>query len=153
MNKAILKNPVSHSRGITLIEILMVLGLLVILVSFAMPSISGTVNTAEMKAATENVQWSLQIARKTARMTETPVSMNISPADQGRVQTITFASPGEEKPANTIHLQDFSLPLEIMLVSDSDSYLFDKRGQVENPGRILLVATADESVTSTIEVE
>lgn len=129
----------------------MVLGLLAILLSFAMPSVSGAVSKAEMKSTLENVQYSLQAARKTARMTESPVSMNISPSGPETTQTITFSSPGKSADSK-LHVQDFSLPPEITLISDQDSFVFDERGLVENPGRILLVSAVDENVTSTIDV-
>jgi hypothetical protein len=38
------------------------------------------------------------------------------------------------------------------MVADRDSYVFDERGLVENPGTILLVSTVDESITSSIAV-
>ena len=140
-------------RGITLIEILMVLALLAILLSFAMPSASGTFSKAEMKSTLENVQYSLQVARKTARMTETSVSMNISPSGQDATQTITFSAPGKSGANSKLHIQDFSLPADIMLISDQESFIFDERGLVENPGRILLVSKMDESATLTFEVK
>ena len=129
----------------------MVLGLLAILLSFAMPSVSGAVSKAEMKSTLENVQYSLQQARKTARMMESPVSMNISPSGSETTQSITFSSPRKSADSK-LHIQDFYLPPEITLISDQDSFVFDERGLVENPGRILLVSVDDENVTSTIDV-
>ena len=148
-----LKNAASNSKGITLIEILLVLGLLAILLSFAMPSVSGAVNKAEMKSTLENVQYSIQAARRTARTSETTISMNISASEQETAQTITFSSPGKNGAGDNLPMQDFSLPPDIVLISDQDSFLFDKRGLVENPGRILLVSKVDESVTSTLNVQ
>jgi Tfp pilus assembly protein FimT len=142
----------SKAKGITLIEILLVLGLLAILMSFAVPSVSGAVSKAEMKSTLENIQYSLQVARRTARMTETEVSMHISPAEQETTQTITFSSPGKGGTSNHLQIQDFTLPAEIVLISDHDAFRFDGRGLVEEPGRILLVSRVDESITSTIEI-
>jgi len=143
----------SKIKGITLIEILLVLGLLAILASFAVPSVSGAVSKAEMKSTLENIQYSLQTARRTARMTETEVSMHISPAAQEMTQTITFSSPGKGGAGTKLQIQDFSLPPDIMLISDRDSFRFDERGLVEEPGRILLVSKVDESITSTIDID
>jgi len=140
-------------KGITLIEILLVLGLLTILLSFAVPSVSGAVSKAEMKSTSENIQYSLQVARRTARMTETGVSMHISPTGQEMIQTITYSSPGKDGASNHLQIQDFMLPPDIVLISDRDSFLFDERGLVEVPGRILLVSRVDESVTSTIDID
>ena len=143
----------SKIKGITLIEILLVLGLLAILASFAVPSVSGAVSKAEMKSTMENIQYSLDVARRTARMTETEVSMHISPAEPETTQTITFSSPGKGGASNHLQIQDFTLPPEIALISDHDSFMFDERGLVEEPGRILLVSKVDESITSTIDIE
>ncbi len=147
------KTPVPISKGVTLIEILLALGLLIILVSFAMPSVSGAAGKVEMKSTLENVRYSIQAARRTARVTETVVSMNISPSGQESSQTISYSSPGKTGAGNDLRLQEFKLPSEILLISDHESFLFDERGQVENPGRILLVSTLDESVTSTLGVK
>ena len=143
----------SKIKGITLIEILLVLGLLAILASFAVPSMSGAVGKAEMKSTLENIQYSLQTARRMARMTETEVSMHISPAEQEITQTITFWSPGKGGASNKLQIQDFTLPPDIVLISDQESFKFDERGLVEEPGRIILVSKVDESITATIEID
>ena len=153
MNNRLHRNPAPPSKGVTLIEILLALGLLIILMSFAMPSVSEAVGKAEMKSTLENVQYSLQAARRTARITETVVSMNISSSGQETTQTISYSSQGKNGAGSDLRLQDFKLPPEVVLISDHDSFLFNERGQVENPGRILLVSTLDESVTSTLSVK
>lgn len=153
MNSTEPKLPAFNSKGITLIEILLVLGLLVILLSFAMPSVSGAAVKAEMSAAFENVQYSVQMARKAARTTESDVSMIITTAVSGGSQAITFTSNGKGGSANNLQIQDFSIPDGIVLVSDHDSFVFDEKGVVQNPGNLLLVAKKDEAITKTIAVE
>jgi hypothetical protein len=118
-----------------------------------MLSVSNAVNISEMKATLENVRYSLHIASRTARVTETSVSVNISDSGQDTTQTITFTSPGKDEVDSNLRIQDFRLPPEILLISDHKSFVFDERGQVENPGRILLVSTVDEAVTSTLNVK
>lgn len=152
MNELLLRNPSSNSKGISLIEILMGLAVLVILLSFAMPSVSGAAIKAEMSAASENVQYSIQAARQTARINEAAIAMHISAGeDQSESQTISFSS-ASKKNVETVQIQHFTLPPEIMMVSDRESFVFDGRGLVENPGTILLVSTVDESITSSITV-
>jgi len=147
-----LRHSASHSKGITLIEILLVIGLMVILLSFAMPSVSGAAIKAEMDSTFENVQYSLQMAQKVARSTESKVVMNISPATQGAAQTITFTSQRKNGTGSNLQIQDFRIPDGVVLVSDHDSFVFDGRGLVENPGSVTLVSKVDETVTSTIDV-
>ena len=52
--------PPNRSKGITLVEILLIIALLVILLSFAMPSVGGAAAKAEMTATVENVQHSMR---------------------------------------------------------------------------------------------
>lgn len=142
-----------HSKGVTLIEILMVVGVLVILLSFAMPSVSDAAIKAEMNAAAENVQYSLQMARKAARSTESEWTMHVSPALEDSVQTITFTASGNSINSQGFRIQDFTMPGGIALVSNQDSFVFDGRGLVRNPGRVLLVSREDENVTTVIEIQ
>lgn len=147
------RHPASHAKGVTLVEILMVVGVLVILMSFAMPSVSNATIKAEMSAAVENVQYSLHLARKVARSAETGVVMHISPILQEAPQTISFTSPDLKRARNVVQIQDFTLPETIVLVSDQEAFLFDQRGLVKNPGSISLVYRDDETVTSAIDVQ
>ena len=144
-----------HYQGFTLIEILLMLGFLVIIASFAAPSMSGAAARADMRAASENLQHSIQSARNTARMTESKVTMNILEEEQGEQgQRITFAVSGPGlKALGQAGLQDDRLPVDIKLVSDYSSYEFDGRGIVENPGVITLVSRTDESLFTSLDVK
>jgi type II secretory pathway pseudopilin PulG len=144
-----------YCQGITLIEILLILGFLAILTSFAVPSISTATARADMRAASETLQYSIQSARNTARMTESKVTMSILEEEQrGQSQRITFAVSGPGlKALGQAGLQDDRLPVDIKLVSDYSSYEFDGRGIVENPGVITLVSRTDESLFTSLEVK
>ena len=156
MNNNALSHPFSRSRGFTLVEILMVVAVLVILVSFAMPSVGNATARAELKAAVENVQYSIDAARNLARMTESSVAVNIRPTSQpetaagaesrsgGEPQRIMFSRP---------ELQDYLLPAGIRLVADHDTYVFDSRGLVLEPGRVTLLSATDESISSAIDIK
>lgn len=156
MNINALSNPYSRSRGVTLVEILLVVAVLIILLSFAVPSVGNATARAELKAAAENVQYSIDAARNLARMTESSVAVNIGPASGpetsagaesgsgGEPQRIMFSRP---------EIQDYLLPADIRLVADHDSYVFDSRGLALEPGRIILLSAADESISSAIDIE
>jgi len=145
-----LSNPFYRSRGVTLVEILLVVAVLVILLSFAMPSVGHATARAELKAAAENVQYSIDAARNLARMTESSVAVNIEPAagaesgPGGEPQRITFSKP---------EIQNYLLPADIRLVADHDRYVFDSRGLVLEPGRVLLLSATDESIASAIDIK
>jgi hypothetical protein len=108
-----------------------------------------------MRAASENLQYSIQSARNTARMTESKVTMNILEEEQGgQGQRITFVVSGPGlKALGQAGLQDDRLPVDIKLVSDYSSYEFDGRGIVENPGVITLVSRTDESLFASFELK
>lgn len=159
MNVNVLSNPVSRSRGITFVEILLVISLLVILLSFAMPSVGTAAARAELKAATENVQYSIGAARNLARTTESSVAVNIGSVTESAAgaadpfQSITFSRPESKNVRHGPDIQDYHLPAGLRLVSDYDRYVFDSRGLVREPGRIVLVSMADESISFTIDIE
>jgi len=142
-------------RGVTLIEILLILGILVIIASFAAPSMSNATARADMRAASENLQYSIRTARNTARMSELKVTMNIleeGPGSQG--QRITFSILGpDQKESGQPGLQEDRLPMDIKLVSEYSSYEFDGRGMVLNPGLITLVSRTDDSLMTSLEVK
>ncbi len=151
----------NRCQGVTLIEILLILGLAVIIASFAAPSFSSATARANMRIAGENLQYSIRIARNTARMTESKVTMNIlqegpgtEGGQDGKRQRITFTVSGPGlKATGQPGLQEDLLPVDIKLVSDYTSYEFDGRGIVQNPGVITLVSRTDESLITRIKIE
>jgi len=144
-----------HYQGFTLIEILLMLGFLVIIASFAAPSMSGAAARADMRAASENLQYSIRSARNTARMTESNVTMNILEAEQfGQSQRITFSVSGPGlKALGQTGLPEDRLPADIKLLSDYSSYEFNGRGIVQRPGVITLVSRTDETLITSFKVE
>ena len=146
--------PKYRCRGITLIEILLTLGLLALLVFFASPAFSGATTRADMREASDILQFSIRIARNSARTTESIVSINLlgKPGETG--QHISFsASKLAQKSLAHSGLQDYQFDEEIKIISDFPVYEFDGRGIVKNPGQITLISRTDESVTTQIMVE
>lgn len=145
------KNYKFRCQGVTLIEILLVVGLLVILISFASPTISNATTRTEMQAEAENIQYSIRIARNTARMNEAEVRMNVHAGPDATIHRISFAVA--DKSAQQAGLQEYKLNEDFLLTSDYAHYDFDGRGIVQNPGQIILVARDDESVNKRFSVE
>lgn len=140
----------SRAKGVTLIEILLVIGLLAIVASFAVPSMSSATASAEMKAAVENVEYSIRTARNTARLKETGIAIEISQATPDTAAVIDFSDARDANRA--IGIAQHQLPEGIDLLSRPAAFEFDKRGLVIEPGTITLVSRADNAVTATIEV-
>lgn len=138
--------PFSRARGITLVEILLVISLLVILLSFAIPSMGGAAAKAEMTATMENVEHALHSARNMARMNEVEVRVNFDAQAGQESRKISFDSK--------VHtgILNYELPKDVVLVSDQDSFIFNQQGLVENAGQVLLLSKADDSITETMEI-
>jgi type II secretory pathway pseudopilin PulG len=141
--------PSLRPRGITVVEILVVISVLLILISFAVPGIGRATARAEMKAAAENVQYSIDNARKLARMTESSVTLHADPPDGATVQHIRLSGPGL---SGAMGVQEYRLPDSIILVPDHESYTFDGRGLVLDPGRLGLVLQVNEAIVSELEI-
>lgn len=151
-----IKSPIqslSRCKGITLVEILLIISLIAVLVSFAIPSIGSAAARAEMTAAVENVQFSINAARDVARMTGSDISLNLESTRGDQVQRITFSSKEARHNGMAGGLQEYQLPEDTRLVSKYETYVFDDRGLVDTPGEIILVSRIDDSITSTVRVE
>lgn len=148
------KNYKFRCQGVTLIEILLVMGLLVIIASFATPSLSKATTKAEMQAVAENIQYSIRIAQNTARMTETKVILNVQSDPASKNHGVSFSVSDKALSAlGQTGLQEYQLDDDFVLSSDHTSYEFDGRGVVRNPGQIVLAARGDESITTIFKVE
>lgn len=137
-------------RGITIVEILLVISVLVILISFAVPGIDRATARAEVKAAAEHVQYSIDTARKLARMTEASVTLHADPPDRAMAQHVRLSGL---RLGDTLAAPDYRVPDSIRLVADHAAFTFDDRGRAANPGRLVLVSEVDEAIFSELKVE
>jgi type II secretory pathway pseudopilin PulG len=139
-----------QSRGITIVEILLVISVLVILVSFAVPGLDRATARSEMKAASEHVMHTIDSARNLARMTESTVVLHADLPGAGAEQRIRLSGPRLEAGTG---FQEYRLPESIRLVPDHASFTFDERGLVQHPGSMILVSQTDEAISSVLRVE
>jgi prepilin-type N-terminal cleavage/methylation domain-containing protein len=139
-----------RNRGVTIVELLLVISVLVILISFAVPGIDRATARAEIMAATEHVQYSIDTARRLARLSESSVNLHADPASGVTTQRIRLSGPRLDE---NMGAQEYRLPKDIRLVPDQAVFTFDKRGLVRNPGRIVLVSQADEAISFELRVE
>jgi prepilin-type N-terminal cleavage/methylation domain-containing protein len=141
-----------RSPGFSIIEILIALGVLVVFLAFATPSLKSASARTELRAAVENLQFSVRTARNTARQLETDVVMHFNTDPLDERNSVTFAlPPGKVKPSAL--LQDFQFSPAIRLVSDTSSLHFDSRGMLDRPVQIVLVANQHEDVNRTLVIE
>lgn len=138
-------NSIHRSRGITLVEVLLVISMLVIVLSLSLPSMNGTTAKADMTAAVERVEQSIELASDTARLKGSGVSLGFKTYAGQPGHVLSYDAPAE--------LPEVHLPGDIELVTDRTAFRFDSNGAVENPGRIILVSRLDETMTETINVK
>jgi len=143
----------ARARGITLVEILLALSVLIILVAFALPAAGTASARADLKAALENLDYSVGTARNVARLTESSISITIEPPSGTETQVIRFSQVGEASGKQLPDIPEYRLPESVQVVSDQERYVFNARGLVESPGRILLVSRADDEITSTLDID
>ena len=141
-----------HSRGITLVEILVVLGLLAILLSIGLPSAGNASSRAELRATAEVVQDAFESARSVARRTESHVAVDLTDAQDSGYRKITFHYEERGKRSPIPEIQEYRLPNSLLLFSEQTSFRFDSWGRATNPGQVLLIARADDSLQSELHV-
>ena len=139
-----------RNRGVTIVEILLVISVLAILISFAVPGIDRATARAEIKAATENVQYSIDTARRLARLSESSVNLHADPATGATTQRIRLSGP---RLGESMGAQEYRLPKSLRLVPEQAVFTFDKNGLVSNPGRLVLLSRADDAISSELRVE
>lgn len=153
MNVRKLDHSRARAQGITLVEILLAIGLLVILVGFALPSVGNATARAEMKAALENLEYSIGTARNLARITDSSVHLTIASGPGAAEQRVTISQPVRGASKRGPDIPDYVVPESIQLVSEQQQFVFDYKGMVDQPGRIVLVSRADDAVTSELRID
>jgi type II secretory pathway pseudopilin PulG len=153
MNVEKLTHSPTRARGITLVEILIAISVLIILVAFALPSAGTAAARAELQAALENLEYSVGTARNVARLTESSISLHIETAAADASSSIRFSRQGDRSGKSSPEIQEYQLPKGIQLVADRDRFVFDPRGLVDEPGHILLVSAADEELRATVDID
>lgn len=138
----------SRSQGVTLVEILLVISLLMIILSFAIPTMGGATARAELAAAVENVEYSLDSARNAARMNETAITVGVVQRTGDPAQVMELKRGN----GSSAGIPEYRLPEDIEWVADRPRFEFDERGLVLDPGSITLVSRTDDDVRATIAV-
>jgi Tfp pilus assembly protein FimT len=144
----------TQCRGITVLEILIALGVLGVIFSFASTSFSHASNRATLQAAVEEVKFSIQGARSTARELETDVVMHLQTDPHEMHNSISFSSPNRNAELGSSPLpQEYVLPADVRLVTYESTVQFDSRGLVPAPVELKLVSGVDESMSESILVQ
>lgn len=141
----------SHGRslhlGITVPEVLLILAVILVLLSFAAPTLTGATAKAELKDATAGMDLGIRMARSTARRLDTVVIMHLHNDRKARNHSVTFSMPDLPLDApEAAMLVDYHLPESVRVETNGHDVRFDGRGLVEEPVQIALVSLHDDEL-------
>lgn len=147
-----------HQRGLTVLEIFSGLGLLVVLLYFAVPSFSTAPAKAELEAAVKNLEFSIHAARNAARLLDTDIIMHVQQGRDEKYHYVSFSMPAlaptaEASATMSTVLQTFAFPENIRLVSSEEQIRFDSHGMVDVPVQVLLVSSLDDAVNRRLLIQ
>lgn len=144
----------SKIRGVTAVEILIVLGMVAVIVTFFANTFTRTVNKGDLLVAAEGLSFSVQSARNMARTLETDVLMHLNVAPGASNHSIVFSYPNRNESLTGENLlQEFVLPADIRMMTDVSAIHFDARGLVETPANLLLTSQANTLLQESVLVQ
>ena len=121
---------VQHSRGITLPELLVVLAIIGLAVTVAVPIMSSAIQSARTRAAIDQFAVSLMAVRMLAVTKQAPIDLTVA-ADPGNYY---------EYPDRYGSVQRFEMPDGVRIVSSTDPITFQPNGMVDGGARTVIEA-------------
>lgn len=134
---------VQHSRGITLPELLVVLAIVALAVTVAIPVISGAIHSARVRTSVDQFAVSLMAARMLAVTLQAPVSLNVASDPQNYY----------EIPDRNGLARRYEMPEGVRIESSTDPITFQPNGMVEGGARTVFTARRAGSPDEIWEVE
>jgi len=136
------------SKGLSLIEVLVLLALLAVLLAFADPMLRDNSARSSVKEATVQVALALHNARNSARSSNSPVTVLISTNPSHN--TLLFEYPKGGSSGTVPSLPPVTLPAGISVSSDTAAVTFDPPGTVSTGGSIRLTSSSDTDFYATV---
>ncbi len=136
------------SKGLSLIEVLVLLAVLAVLLAFADPMLRDNSARSSVKEATVQVALALHNARNSARAGNTPVTVVISTNPSHN--TLLFEYPKDGSSGTVPSLLPVTLPADISVSSDTTAVTFDPQGTVSTGGFIRLTSSSDTNFYATV---
>ena len=142
------------TKGLTAIELLIVVGIVAVLVVFASPILSSMIWKSELEQAIEITEASVKQARDTARFYSMDVMMHLQAGENREQPSITLSIPAMRRDAvlNDVK-EEFALPIGIQIVSDERIVHFDPAGEVERPAHVKIISSQAKGKTREFVIE
>ena len=129
----------SPEKGLTAIELLIIVSVVAVLVIFTAPLLSGS--KSEFDQAVKITESTVEQARQTARFYKTNVLIRLETDEQKNHQSITLSIPRikSQSVLNEV-TEEFQLPEGIQVISEDQVIHFDERGEIAIPAQLLFVS-------------
>lgn len=140
-----IKSKITQMKGLTAIELLIIISIVALVVAFATPMIKTLSSKSEFEQAIEITEASVKHARWTARFYKTEVLLRLEADENQQQHAITLSVPKMQQDLVLNEVKErFPLPIGIQIVSDDTIIRFDPTGQVKLPAHILLSSNQAE---------
>lgn len=129
----------SPEKGLTAIELLIIVSVVAVLVIFTAPLLSGS--KSEFDQAVKITESTVEQARQTARFYKTSVLIRLETDEQKNHQSITLSIPRMKSQSVLNEVtEEFQLPEGIQVISEDQVIHFDEQGEVAIPAQLLFVS-------------
>ena len=145
-----LKTP---ARGVTVIEVLIMISVIAVLIVFAAPMVGSAFSTTEVDEAVRITEKSVREARALARLYRTDVYVKIESSDD-RAPSITVSMPGRHQHVDVgQRKEEFALPGQVQVLSGDAMLQFNPEGEVDLPAMVMLASRVDQRDFQRLVIE
>ncbi|MEJ2401950.1 MAG: hypothetical protein P8Y52_11235 [Xanthomonadales bacterium] len=141
------------ARGITAIELLIIISVLGIVIVFAAPVVSSAFWTSEVDQAVRATEKSVSDARTLARLYKTNVIVHID-AGEERPASITVSIPSRHRDVDIGDLREqVTLSDDVEVLGGDVRVEFNPDGEVDLPAMVMLTSRLDRSTTHKLVID
>jgi prepilin-type N-terminal cleavage/methylation domain-containing protein len=142
-----------RQKGITAVEVMVVLAVIAILMSFSGSFAGSLTGKANLIVAEEHVLDALQVAKNLSRSSESSTTLSFSREAANLRYRISFkGSEGQQTGPRQMDAPVIHLPDGITVLSETTTFTFDHRGLVEPTGSIVLGYDGKDNEIRTVVV-
>lgn len=130
-------------RGITAIELLIIISVLAIVIVFAAPVLSSTFWSSDVDQAVKVTEKSVREARALARLYQTDVYVRIESEQEPRPRiTVSIPSRYQDIDVGEVR-EEIALPDDVRVLGGDVMVQFNPRGEVDLPALVTLASRMD----------